>query len=70
MAENIKKDVNLFGLLGTLEAGGGGIVYTSGTLVFSSSTRCNGYELTHGLGQRPQIFIITRKDQGSTDYCL
>lgn len=59
-------------LIESIEAGGGsGIVYTSGTLVFSSSTRCDGYELTHGLGQIPQIFIITSKYQvTSTDYGL
>ena len=33
-------------LIESIEAGGGGgIVYTSGTLVFSRSTRCSGYEL-------------------------
>lgn len=54
-----------------MEAGGGsGIVYTSGTLVFSSSIRCDGYELTHGLGQIPQIFIITSKYQANSDYAL
>ena len=57
-------------LIESIEAGGGGIVYTSGTLVFSSSTKCGGYELTHGLGQIPQIFIITNKFQGNSDYAL
>ena len=57
-------------LIESIEAGGGGIVYTSGTLVFSSSTRCDGYELMHGLGQIPQIFIITSKFQGSSNYSL
>ena len=57
-------------LIESIEAGGGGIVYTSGTLVFSSSTKCGGYELTHGLGQIPQIFIITSKNQGNSDYSL
>ena len=57
-------------LIESIEAGGGGIVYTSGTLVFSSSTKCGGYELTHGLGQIPQIFIIISKNQGNSDYSL
>ena len=62
-------------ITGLLEAGGGGgggggIVYTSGTLVFSSNIRCNGYELTHGLGKIPQIFIIISASQGSSDYSL
>lgn len=58
-------------MIDSIEAGGGGgIVYTSGTLVFSSSTKCSGYELTHGLGQIPQIFIITSKFQGNSNYSL
>lgn len=57
-------------LIESIEAGGGGIVYTSGTLVFSSSTKCDGYELTHGLGQIPQIFIITSKFEGNSNYSL
>ena len=58
-------------LIESIEAGGGGgIVYTSGTLVFSSNTKCSGYELTHGLGQIPQIFIITSKRQGSSNFSL
>lgn len=57
-------------LIESIEAGGGGFVYTSGTLVFSSSTKCAGYELTHGLGQIPQIFIITSKFHGSSNYSL
>lgn len=56
VAENIKKDVDLFGLLGTLEAGGGGINATAGTLNVSSDT--NDYILTHGLGEVPKFFAI------------
>ena len=55
VAENIKKDVDLFGLLGTLEAGGG-INATAGTLNVSSDT--NDYILTHGLGEVPKFFAI------------
>ena len=58
-------------LIESIQAGGGGgIVYTSGTLVFPSNTQCLGYELTHGLGKIPQIFIITSKSPGSADYSL
>lgn len=55
VAENIKKDVDLFGLVGTLEAGGG-INATAGTLNVSSDT--NDYILTHGLGEVPKFFAI------------
>lgn len=59
-------------LIESIEAGGGGsgIVYTSGTLVFSSNTPCNGYEITHGLGVIPQIFIISAAYNPSGDYAL
>lgn len=56
VAENIKKDVDLFGLVGTLEAGGGGINATAGTLNVSSDT--SNYILTHGLGEVPKFFAI------------
>lgn len=58
-------------LIESIEAGGGsGIVYTSGTLVFSSNTSGEGYVITHGLGTIPQIFIITAKYLKSGDYVL
>lgn len=60
-------------LIESIEAGGGGgsgIVYTSGTLVFSSNTPCNGYEITHGLGVIPQIFIVSSAYTPSEDYAL
>ena len=59
-------------LIEAIEAGGGGsgIVYTSGTLVFSSNTTCDGYVITHGLGIIPQIFIISIQYSTSGDYGL
>ena len=59
-------------LIESIEAGGGGsgIVYTSGTLVFSSNTTCDGYVITHGLGIIPQIFIISIKYSTSGDFGL
>lgn len=58
-------------LIESIKAGGGsGIVYTSGTLFFSSDTSGEGYVITHGLGTIPQIFIITAKYLKSGDYVL
>lgn len=63
----------LAGLIASIEAGGGGsgIVYTSGTLTFASSTTCKGNVITHGLGVVPQIFILGIKYYtGNTKYGL
>ena len=59
-------------LIESIEAGGGGsgIVYTSGTLVFSSNTTCDGYVITHDLGTIPQIFIISIQYSTRGDYGL
>lgn len=55
VAANIKKDVDLFGLVGTLEAGGSANV-TAGTITVTSDT--NDFILTHGLGEIPAFFAI------------
>ena len=59
-------------LIESIEAGGGGngIVYTSGTLTFTSSTTCEDYVITHGLGVTPQIFILCGEYGSSEDYAL
>lgn len=55
VAANIKKDVDLFGLVGTLEAGGATGI-TTGVYIPAST----GYEnvITHGLGVIPKLFAI------------
>ena len=59
-------------LIASIEAGGGGngIVYTSGTLTFTSSTKCENHVITHGLGVTPQIFILCSKYAPSDKYAL
>ena len=59
-------------LIASIEAGGGGngIVYTSGTLTFTSSTKCENHVITHGLGVTPQIFILCIKYYESGNYAL
>lgn len=52
VAENIKKDVDLFGLLGTLEDGGG---FVSGTITPASSAI---QTITHNLGKQPTGIAI------------
>ena len=55
VAANIKKDVDLFGLVGTLEAGGATGI-TTGVYIPAST----GYDnvITHGLGVIPKLFAI------------
>lgn len=58
-------------LIESIEAGGGsgnGIVYTSGTLTFASSTQAEDHVITHGLGVTPQIFIMCPKYYKSANY--
>lgn len=67
IADNIKKDVDLFGLIGTLEAGGGGgsVKLAHGTLTFASDTTIAGaggeYYVTHNLGVAPNFALIFAK---------
>lgn len=64
VAENIKKDVDLFGLLGTLEGGGdfnvsafyGASKATSGQFTVASDTR--GIDIYHELGVPPKLFAV------------
>ena len=59
-------------LIESIEAGAAnGIVYTSGTLTFTSSTQCEDYVITHSLGVTPQIFIMCiQYAKYSTNYAL
>ena len=65
VAENIKKGVNLFGLLGTMEAGGGDFNVsafygaskaTSGQFTVASDT--SGITIYHELGVPPKLFAV------------
>lgn len=55
VAENIKKDVDLFGLLGTMEAGGG-VKIASGTIVLSEPS--SKVEFTHNFGEGANFLTI------------
>lgn len=57
VAGNIKKDVDLFGLIGTLEGGG---VFATGTFTPSVFTalRNNPYTITHNLGHIPSYIFV------------
>ena len=67
VAENIKKDVNILGIVGSYEGGGGGIspviqipTYSakdSGTITFASTTN-SAQTITHNLGVVPDFIII------------
>ena len=63
MAANIKKDVDLFGLVGTLEAGdSGGKAYkiVSGYLSSTSTDTDGSFTLAHNLGCTPILFMMMR----------
>ena len=63
VAANIKKDVDLFGLVGTLEAGGsGGKAYkiVSGYLSSTSTDTDGSFTLAHNLGCTPILFMMMR----------
>lgn len=63
VAANIKKDVDLFGLVGTLEAGGsGGKAYkiVSGYLRSTSTDTDGSFTLAHNLGCTPILFMMMR----------
>lgn len=55
-AENIKKNVDLFGLIGTLEGGGGGANAVCGTFTPSDNTK--KLTVTHGLGVQPTFAAV------------
>ena len=66
VAENIKKDVDLFGLVGTMEAGGeyiikhGSRTFTENTFPYTAPV-----VIEHGLGQYPLFFIGVSGTAGS-----
>lgn len=79
VAENIKKDVDLFGLVGTLEAGGGGGDFNFGGYLNITKVTSGIYTVTenvkrvfiqHGLGEIPKIIIALPEYDPSvnTDY--
>lgn len=54
-AENIKKDVDLFGLIGTLEGGGGNLLLVTGDFTLLDTTKVN---IQHGLGKVPAFWGV------------
>lgn len=52
IADNIAKDIDLFGLVGTLESGG----VTYGTITIAEENR--PYTIAHGLGVKPSILLF------------
>lgn len=63
VAANIKKDVDLFGLVGTLEAGGGGgkaYKIVSGYLYSTSTDTDGSFTLAHNLGCTTVLFMMMR----------
>ena len=74
LAENIKKDVNILGVVGSFEGGGGGLpegitAVATGTFTVASLSR--NYTVTHGLGVIPKTFMVTAETpSGEWEYSL
>lgn len=64
VAENIKKDVDLFGLMGTME---GGSSFSTGTVTGIDDNTNLRITVEHGLGKRPQLIIIIQEPTGVID---
>lgn len=69
VAGNIKKDVDLFGLTGTYEGGGGGDLkifdkLAIDTITFASNYTGSGTSVSHSLGEVPDFVIVWRKTGG------
>ena len=62
VAENIKKDVNILGIVGSFEGGSGLPSVISkidgGSFTPASDTQCNKYSIQHNLGEMPKGAII------------
>lgn len=59
IADNIKKDVDLFGLIGTLEAGGGGGSSNIATGTFTTTDDItSNIVINHNLGVKPKFIIV------------
>lgn len=64
IAENIKKDVNLFGLVGSLESGlpSSLSVKTGEFTIIEQGTKIEGYRIQHNLGKEPLGFLLYKTD--------
>lgn len=69
IAYNIAKDIDLFGLVGTLEASAGGAEISTGEFYIASHVDVDGsnpYSIEHGLGKTPDFAIVVRGSSTST----
>lgn len=68
VAENIKKDVDLFGLLGTMEAGGGGGI-VKGTFTLATAQGDYGFaEIEDNKLNPPDVILLYKTDYTEGDY--
>lgn len=65
IADNIAKDIDLFGLVGTLEASAGGFAY--GTITPADTTVAQ-IEIEHGLGAIPDFIAICAANDKNSVY--
>lgn len=63
-AENIKKNINILGVIGSFEGGGGGSLPSviskidGGSFTLAADTLSNNYTITHNLGEVPKGFAV------------
>ena len=67
VAENIKKDVNILGIVGSFEGGGGSLPSSinkldGGSFTPASDTDGRNYSILHNLGEKPKGFVIWSDD--------
>lgn len=67
VAGNIKKNVDILGLIGTLEAGSGGAKVAVGTITFASDKTTSAI-ITHDFGVTPDFACIYQIDPKPTAY--
>ena len=67
VAENIKKDVNILGIVGSFEGGGGSLPSViskidGGSFTLASNTDVRNYSILHNLGEKPKGYVIWSDD--------
>lgn len=63
VAENIKKDVNILGIVGSFEGGGGSLPSViskidGGSFTPAANIKCSQYSIPHNLGEMPKGAVI------------
>lgn len=74
--ENIKKNIDILGIIGTFEGGGGGLPsifnkLVGGSFTLASDTVSNDYNITHNLGEAPKgVLVWTEENMSGQTYSV